>query len=226
MDISQNYCQLNRELEQICEGCARNVQDIQILAVIKHHDDVSVQSLIHCGLKMFGENQVQEAEKRSLNLYQYPYHFLGAIQSNKIRKIVKNFNAIQSIDSMDHVQKINQILQESNRTISGYIQVNIGEEKQKRGVSPDQLIDFSQEILNYDRINLKGLMCVAPYFENLEKVRPFFKEMATLNLKLKKTLNQYAGELSMGMSHDFSIAIEEGSTMIRIGEKLLGERNL
>ena len=220
--------EIQKLIHDTCQKIGRSPSEVQILAAIKDQNDDQIQSLFQFGIKLFGENRFQQVTQRNIHLPEdSQYHFIGALQSNKIRKLIGCFDCIESIDKIEHAEKINSICLEESKTLNCFIQVNIGDESQKRGVYCDHLEGFVEQVVSMDHLSIQGLMCITPKREDPEQVRPFFAKMSHLNQKFIKIWpDEYGGKLSMGMSRDFLVAIEEGSNIIRLGTKIFGSRKL
>ncbi len=194
-----------------------NSEKIKLVAVTKTRTKEEIKEAIQSGIRIIAENRIQEAEKKYNDLKEYfkekkvSFHFVGHLQSNKVKKAIMMFDIIQSIDSLKLAKEIDKRAKEINKVQEIFIEINIGEEKQKQGVISEDLPKLIKEIKKLKNINLTGIMCLPPHSENPEASRKYFKEMKYL---LDKTNLKY---LSMGMTNDYKIAIEEGSNMIRIG---------
>jgi len=197
------------------------IGNIKLIAVSKKKSVDEIKQAVEAGVKIIGENRIQEAEQKYTELKNYfkeknvDFHFVGHLQTNKVKKAVEMFDLIQTVDSLKLVKEINKRAKQMNKVQDVLIEVNIGKEPQKHGVMPENVIDFVEEFKQFNNINVKGLMCIPPYEEN---PRPHFKQMKNMFNELNLEL------LSMGMSSDYKIAIEEGSNMVRIGTKIFGER--
>jgi hypothetical protein len=188
-----------------------------------------VREAIAAGALDFGENRVQEAETKipEIGRRNARWHLIGHLQSNKARKAVKLFDVIHSLHSVELAQRLNRVCEESDRQeLPVLVQVDLAGEKTKTGVPEENLNELIETIKTLARLRLIGLMTLPPFFEDSELVRPFFKRLRDLRDKLKEqgAFQNARGELSMGMSHDFEIAIEEGATFVRIGTSIFGER--
>ena len=194
---------------------------VNIVAVSKKKSVEKIKQAIKSGVNIIGENKIQEAYNKYNQLKNYfeenniKFHFIGHLQSNKVKKAVEMFDLIQTVDSIKLTDEINKRAKEIDKVQDILVQVNIGKEPQKFGIIPENTLDFLGKIKQFKNINVKGLMCIHPRGEDS---KPYFKEM-------KKIFDMTNFEiLSMGMSSDFQIAIDEGSNMIRIGTKIFGER--
>jgi len=216
MRIAAKLTELDTNISDTASRANRNVEEIKLIAVTKHAEAEQIIEAIDAGIKIIGENRVQEAIDKYSDLPNVEKHFLGNLQSNKVAKAVRFFDAIQSIDSIGLAQAIDKECKKINKIMPIFVEINIGKEESKHGIMPEETLDFCNKITKLINLRLVGLMCIAPFFDdkNIEKVRPYFKMMKELKEKTGLQL------LSMGMSNDFEIAIEEGSDMIRIGRLL------
>jgi PLP dependent protein len=181
------------------------------------------------GLTDFGENRVQEAETKipEVGRNQARWHLIGHLQSNKARRAVELFDVIHSVDSIALAQRLDRICEELGReALPVLIQVDLGQEQTKTGIEEGKLPDLVAALQECARLRLAGLMTLPPFFEDAEKVRPYFRRLRDLRDKFQagKAFGDQPGELSMGMTHDFEVAIEEGATIVRVGTAIFGER--
>jgi pyridoxal phosphate enzyme (YggS family) len=211
-------------------AAGRDPGDVTLVAVSKTHPAERLQDALAVGLRDFGENRVQEAEGKIdiVGRRAARWHLIGHLQGNKARKAVQLFDIVHSVDSVELASRLDRIcVEEGREELPVLIQVDLAGEETKNGVREDQvssLIDWFRSSL---RLRLVGLMTIPPYFEDPELVRPYFRRLRELRDELRKTgaFDEGTGELSMGMSHDFEIAVEEGATMIRVGTAIFGSRN-
>lgn len=211
------------------ENILKEIPDyVNLVAVIKGKSLSEIECCIKGGVKIFGINYVQEAEKF------YPFlkdkvslHMIGHLQSNKINKALKIFDMIQTIDSLKTVNEIQKKLKKENRKIPILVEVNIANEINKFGVLPDKLFDFISELSKFDKILIMGLMTIGPNSSDLNIIRKYFKKTKELfdQIKNLKFPNSDFKFLSMGMSDNYNIAIDEGSNLIRIGKKIFNKQN-
>jgi len=178
----------------------------------------------------FGENKVQEAESKILEIGRdaAEWHLIGHLQSNKARKAVQLFDVIHSVDSIELAERLERICKEEEREVLPVlVQVDIAEEETKSGVDETSLPELVRYLKTCDRLRLDGLMILPPYFDDPEATRPFFKRLRDIRdgLRAQEAFARSSGELSMGMSHDFEVAIEEGATIVRVGTAIFGERS-
>src|SRR5437016_647925 len=210
----------HRVLDRIHAAAARSArlpQAIQLIAVTKTAGADKIRQAADAGVAHVGENRLQEALPKREALRDLPltWHFIGHLQTNKAKKVVENFDWVQCVDRPELAEKLNQT---ATKPLPVLIEVNLGGELSKSGINPDGLEASVETIKKYDRLKLRGLMTIPPFLENPEDVRPYFRKLRQLAERF------HLPELSMGMSHDFEVAIEEGATMVRIGTSLFGER--
>jgi pyridoxal phosphate enzyme (YggS family) len=227
---------LNDRLERVRERmrdaarrASRSADDITLVAVSKTHPVAAIQAAMSCGLAEFGENRVQEAEQKIpiVGRETAKWHLIGHLQSNKARRAVELFDVIHSLDSAALALRLNRICEEIQReTLPVLLQIDIGHEATKSGVGEDSLREIVAAVRECPRLQLIGLMTLPPFFDEAERVRPYFRRLRELrdDLRSEGAFADQPGELSMGMTHDFEIAIEEGATMIRVGTAIFGER--
>ena len=231
--IKNNLTAINNRIKTAALRVNRSPADITLVAVSKHIPAEKIIEAIDCGHYTFGENYVQEAldkihsipKKQAGN--KISFHFIGKLQSNKAGKAAELFDVIETIDSVKLARALEKHLAQLNKTLTAYLQVNIGRENQKSGIMPEDCEQLLQELSQFKHLKLVGLMTMPPYFDDPEDVRPYFRQLRQLAEKLtaKGLLGQHASvELSMGMSGDFEIAIEEGATVVRVGTAIFGSR--
>lgn len=216
----------SRIAKALCHA-GREGEHVRLIAVTKTVPVERIRQAIEYGVRDLGENRIQEAEGKIPHLpREVCWHFIGHLQSNKVRKAVAWFDWIQSVDHLSLAERLNRVAAEVGRTIPVLIQVALGGEPTKHGVAPDDLFEFARAVARLPHLDVRGLMTIPPFFEDPEKVRPFFRKLAELRRQVndRAIFPQPLTELSMGMSHDFEIAIEEGATMVRIGTAIFGER--
>ena len=207
----------------------RAPEEITLVAVSKTMPVELVQMAYNLGVTDFGENRVQEAESKIPDVGRIAarWHLIGHLQSNKARRAVEIFDCIHPLDSSDLAQRLNRICDELERQeLPVLIQVDLGQETTKTGVEEKDVSELVAVIRDCPRLRLTGLMTLPPFFDEAESVRPYFRRLRELREELKANgaFGDHPGELSMGMTHDFEVAIEEGATMVRIGTAIFGER--
>lgn len=227
-DIKVNITDIKEEIKQICHGCGRNPEDITLIAVSKTIDTERINYAVDCGISNLGENKVQEImDKHESVAKNVKWHLIGHLQTNKVKYIIDKVELIHSVDSIKLAEEISKRAEKYNITKDVLVQINVAEEESKFGISLDEAVNFVKSISGFDNIRIKGLMTIAPYSENPEGVRLVFRQLREKfdelsQMDLPNTDMKY---LSMGMSNDYRIAIEEGSNMIRIGTAIFGKRN-
>ncbi len=203
----------------------RQVSDIQLVAVSKTYPPAVIREAWDAGQRVFGENRVQDALPKILELpAEAEWHFIGHLQSNKIRKALPAFTLIHGVDNPELAIQINRIAGEMGLTANILLEINVSGEASKFGFSPDALRQNLEDLLSLPYLRVKGLMTMAPYSEDPEKARPIFSELRKLRDELAVKTGHPLPELSMGMSGDFEVAIEEGATIVRIGSSIFGHR--
>ncbi|HQR34130.1 MAG TPA: YggS family pyridoxal phosphate-dependent enzyme [Blastocatellia bacterium] len=215
---------INRRIAAACQRAGRDFFDVTLVAVSKTVEPERIRLAIEAGVRVLGENRVQEAASKMPELaatvaeHNVQWHLIGHLQSNKARRAVELFSAVQSVDSFKLAERLDSVAGELGKRLPVFIEVNLGGEESKAGTNPEDVLPLCEQVSKLANLELKGLMTVPPFFDAPEDVRPFFRQLRTLRDQAQLK------ELSMGMSHDFEIAIEEGATMVRIGTALFGER--
>ena len=225
MAIQENLELIRENIAKACRRSQRDPRQVRLLAVCKGQGPEKIRRVLDLGVRLLGENKAQEAEAHMRHFPEkgIEWHFIGSLQKNKINRILSTFRLIQSVDSIKALEHINKRVEEP---VDVFIEVNIADEKNKSGFSVDGLKKAILYIATLGKVNVTGLMAVPPYFEDTEKSRPHFvclrelgddiNRMAVANMKIE--------HLSMGMSHDYETAVEEGATLVRIGTALFGRR--
>lgn len=216
MTIEKNLKEVKERITKSALKVYRHPEDIKLIAVAKTFPVDVINKAIDLGIKSIGETKVQEAKKKFEEIgNKVEWHMIGHLQSNKAKDAVKIFDIIHSIDRMKIAKKVSDKCLELNKNMPVLVQVNLTEDK--FGIKPEEIVEFVNKIKKLDGIKVEGLMTIAPFVEP-EETRPYFKKLRELSLKCNLK------ELSMGMSNDFEVAIEEGATMVRIGTAIFGER--
>ena len=225
MDWAANLESVQERIRTACDRAGRAVDSVALLAVAKTHSADAVQTLAACGVRLFGENKVQEA-KAKIPLYssRLRWHLIGHLQTNKVRDAVALFEMIQSVDSLRLAREINQRAEQAAKQMPILLEVNLAGEASKFGYAPDQLRAELRELNALPRLEIHGLMTVPPWSPVPERVRPYFRQLRELRQQCEDQLGAPLPELSMGMTGDFEVAIEEGATLVRIGTALFGQR--
>lgn len=225
MDLASNLASIQQRIRAACDRTGRDPASVALLAVTKTHPPETVTEAAQVGLTLFGENKVQEAKaKIPLCSGKMRWHMIGHLQSNKCRDAVQLFEMIQSVDSLDLAVEINKRAEQASKTMPILLEVNIVGEASKFGYKPEQLLADLPRLNALPRVEIHGLMTLPPYSPVPERVRPVFRQLRDLKLQCEQTLGAPLPQLSMGMSGDFEVAIEEGASIVRIGSALFGER--
>ncbi len=212
----QRVHQLFQEIKRVCANVQRNSEDITVLAALKYATLEQANTLISAGIRVVGENRIQEGQKRFPNLLPCERHFIGSLQTNKVKNAVKLFQMIESVDRYELALALEKECDKLNKKMPVLLEVNVAKDPKKHGIGPKETFQFIKEISGFWHLQILGLMTVVPYFENPEESRPYFRMMKGLFELCRRQFKGFE-VLSMGMSHDFKIAIEEGSTEVRIG---------
>lgn len=222
--IKDNILRVKEKIEKAKERVKRK-DLVHILGATKGVLPEKIRQAFDAGIQLFGENRIQEAIPKieKLRDLKIEWHFIGHLQKNKVKEAIENFSLIQSIDSIGLAKRLQQIAQIEEKIVPILIEINIGGEDTKYGLKVEELPQFIEEVVKFDNLKLKGIMSIPPYNPDPEKSRPYFKEMYKIYEKLSSIFTSIE-YLSMGMSEDFEVAIEEGSNMVRIGRAIFGER--
>ena len=225
MDIAENLDLIHQRIAAACDRTGRDVGTVTLLAVSKTHPPETIRAAVDCGQLLFGENKIQEAKaKIPLCPGKARWQFIGHLQSNKVRDAVELFEMIQGVDSANLAAEISKRADQADKTMPILLEVNVADEASKFGYQPEQLLAELNELNVLPRIEIHGLMAIPPFTPVPEKSRPYFQKLRELKAQCEQLLGAPLPVLSMGMSGDFEVAIEEGSTMVRIGTALFGER--
>ena len=220
---------LERVREQIAQAAAkagRDVKDVELVAIAKTHPAEKVREAVEAGQTLFGESRVQEARAKISELSSnVRWHFVGHLQKNKVRQALPLFEMIHSVDSLALAQDINRIAEEEGLYPRVLLEVNVAGEGSKFGFAPDDLREQMEALLGLPRLSIEGLMCIPPVAVESEDSRKFFVQVRELRDSLEKEFNMKLPQLSMGMTQDFPIGIQEGATLVRVGTAIFGERS-
>lgn len=231
MDIVDIKSNLQEVELRICDAClrsGRNREDVTLIAVSKTKPIEMIKECINYGINVYGENKVQELNEKQAQLgNNLHWNFIGHLQRNKVKYIIENVELIHSVDSIKLAEAINNEAQKKNVICNILIEVNIAGEDTKYGVTPENACELVRQIAVFDHLKIKGLMCIAPYVDNPEKNRVYFVNLRELlvDIKNKNIDNVDMDVLSMGMTGDYEVAVEEGATLIRVGTGIFGARN-
>lgn len=226
MDLATNLEKIESQIQAACQRSGRDRATVTLLGVSKGQPPEAVEAAAALGLRLFGENRVQEAKAK---IGRCPgglhWHLIGHLQSNKCRDAVQFFEMIQSVDSLALAQEINKWADKAAKRLPVLLEVNVAGESSKFGFKPEQLTAELESINRLPRLEIHGLMTIAPWTPDSEKVRPIFRRLRELKEECERLLGAPLPQLSMGMSGDFEVAIEEGATLVRIGTALFGPRS-
>lgn len=226
MPLADNLARIQEQIHAACRRAGRSDSDVALMAVSKMHPASAIREAYAAGIRLFGENRVQEWQQKHAELGDLPgakVHLIGPLQSNKTSKAAEIFNAIDSVDSLKIVARLDATAQALDRRLPVMIEVKLSHEESKHGIAPNELPALLEAMRAMQGIIPSGLMTVPPWSEDAETARPYFRELRRLRDASLAACPTLTG-LSMGMSNDFAVAIEEGSTCVRIGTALFGRR--
>jgi PLP dependent protein len=225
-DLSDRLQAIRDRISAAAQRCGRDPASIELLAVSKTFPVEAIREAVAAGQLLFGENKVQEILAKAPQLpASLQWHLIGHLQSNKVRKVLPQVKAIHSIGSLDLARDVDRIATELGLFPQVYLEVNVGDESSKHGFSAEQLRDNLEALYAFKRLEIQGLMCIPPFDPDPALSRPYFTKLRTLRDKLEQCGGAPLPRLSMGMSHDFDIAVEEGATIVRVGSAIFGARN-
>jgi pyridoxal phosphate enzyme (YggS family) len=233
LSIADNTARIRERMQKAATRAGRDVNEITLMAVSKTFPAEAIREAYAAGLRTFGENRVQEFAGKASQLRVLKdarFHLIGHLQSNKTAKAVELFDAVDSVDSARLAARLDAAAREASKALDILLEVNIGNEAAKSGLPPDlhdqEFQQLLKEIPKYSNVRIRGLMCIPPHTDDPNGARPYFRKMRELRAQIaaRKIPNVEMNTLSMGMSHDFEIAIEEGSNCVRLGTAIFGER--
>ena len=224
--VADQYLKIQRRISDACRRSARQPGEVTLVGASKRQSISRLEQAFASGLRCFGENRVQEAASKIPKLpVSIDWQLIGPLQSNKVARAVELFSTVHSIDRLKIARALGKHAAALGRTIHGFLQVNVGQEESKHGFSPDQLLglDTLDQLLGIEALEISGLMAIPPRAKQPKDARRWFRQLRNLSDEIRST-HPIGNGLSMGMSSDFEIAIEEGATHIRLGSVLFGER--
>jgi len=236
MSIADNISRVEKQIADACRKANRRRESIRLMAVSKTHPVEAILAAYAAGLRLFGENRVQEyagkydALAASGIFSGEPaarFHCIGPLQSNKVARALQLFGAIDTVDSLRLAERLERAAEESDKTIPVFIEIKLSDEPSKHGLAPDTtaLDELFERLPDFRHLQVQGLMTVPPYSDDPEEARPYFRKLRELRESIVQHFPRLTlDELSMGMSHDFPVAIEEGATLIRVGTAIFGTR--
>lgn len=221
--IKKNWEEIQTTIVAACARSGRNPQEVKVVAVTKYSDLETTRQVLDLGLTEIGESRAQEAVPKYKALGDRgTWHFIGHLQRNKVKDVVGRFTYIHSLDRFSLAQEISRRAEKVGCTMRCFIQVNVAGEASKFGLAPAEVMDFAEEVVQLPFLHLEGLMTMAPRVEVPEETRPVFRQLAEMRRKLQEEKGLSLPHLSMGMSQDYEIAVEEGATWLRLGSVLVG----
>ncbi len=226
--VESNVGKIRNTIAQSALRCGRDPARVKLMAVTKTVDDESIMEAIEAGVDLIGENYVQEAQRKieKMGKKGLEWHMIGSLQSNKAKHAVRLFDMIHSVSSMNVAAELDRRAGLINRVTKILVEVNLAGESSKSGLAADEVIAFLRSICSLPRISVRGLMTMPPWTEEPENSRPYFRRLREISdrIRAEAITGIYMEELSMGMSQDFTVAIEEGATIVRIGTAIFGKR--
>lgn len=226
--LKENYAVVSGKVQEACKRAGRSSDEVTLIAVSKTKPVEMLKEVYDCGCRDFGENKVQEIMDKYDKLpSDIRWHMIGHLQTNKVKYIVDKVYMIHSVDSIKLAKEISKEAVKKNVTVKVLLEVNVAQEESKFGMMSEEVKDFYNEVIDLPGLKVCGLMTIAPYVEDSEENRQYFVKLKQLmvDMTAEKTDNKSVGELSMGMTGDYEVAIEEGATYVRVGTGIFGERN-
>lgn len=229
--LAARFADVQARVAVAARSCGRSPDEVTLIAISKTHPANLIKELVELGATDLGENRVQEAEGKipEVGRTSARWHLVGHLQANKARRAVNLFDVIHSLDSIDLAKRLDRLCAEIGReSLPLLIQLDLGHEETKSGIDLQELPQLTEAVLQLERLELIGLMTLPPFGDDPEQARPYFRRLRELRDQLagEGAFGDRKGELSMGMTHDFQVAIEEGATMIRVGTAIFGERKV
>lgn len=228
VDVAENLARTRERIARACRRAGRNPEEVTLVAVSKTMPSELIRQAYEAGVRDFGENRVQEAagKRPALSDLTATWHLVGHLQSNKARQARELFHWVQSVDSEKLAQKLRQAAS-SGEKLQVLLQVKLGDEPAKFGAGEEEVMRLAEAVSRVETLELRGLMTIPPFLEDPEGARPFFRSLRELakSIEARRLPNVSMRDLSMGMSHDFEVAIEEGATIVRVGTAIFGPRS-
>ena len=228
MQIQSNIKKINDDICAAAQKSGRAASDVTLIAVSKRKPAEMIQQAIDAGQRDFGENYIQEAMKKIdvLGRESAIWHFIGHLQSNKAKFAVKYFDLIHTVDTVKLAREINRQAEKIGKTQDVLLQVNIARETTKSGARENEIVEIAKQVSQFDNLHVSGLMCMPPFFDDPEEARNYFKQLKQLSKEIDRLNLPHTDmtHLSMGMSNDFTVAVEEGATLVRVGTAIFGAR--
>ncbi len=226
-EIAENLARVKSRVQDAAKNAGRSIDEVSLMVVSKTWPAETVHEVAAAGQVLFGENRLQEGEEKIPQLGDHlEWHFIGALQRNKVRKVLPLFQIIHSISSMKLARFVDRVAGELGLKPRVYCEVNLGEEENKHGFTVTELLDHASEIQEMKNLHWEGVMCIPPQAETPAEARPWFRRLREVRDELVDRTGQSLPGLSMGMSSDFEVAIDEGSTIVRVGSAIFGKRQM
>ena len=224
-EVADNLARMNEAVAEAARNSGRDASEVTLMAVSKTWPVEHVQLAVDAGHKVFGENKVQEGEVKIPAMSdELEWHMIGHLQRNKVRKMLPLFDVVHSVDSFKLANYMNNVAGDLGVKVRAYLQVNIAGEEQKSGFSPDQAFVCLDDLASLENLSFEGVMCIPPACNTAEEVRPWFAKTREFRGAIESKSGMKLPGLSMGMSSDYAVAIEEGSTIVRVGSSIFGKR--
>lgn len=227
--VADNILKVRENIDAAAKRAGRDAKEITLMAVTKTMPAEAITAAFSSGITLFGENRVQELCDKfpKLDMTGRSAHIIGHLQTNKVKYIIDKADMIDSVDSIKIAKEIERQAEKINKVMDILVEVNIGKEESKSGVNPEDTETFVKSLSQFSHLRVRGLMAIPPVNPDKEKTRPYFKQMFQLfvDIRAKKSDNINIDILSMGMSSDYTVAVEEGSTIVRVGTAIFGKRN-
>jgi PLP dependent protein len=222
--VKENLLRVMEKIEEAARKIGRNPNEIKLVAVSKTVEAARIMEAIEAGISILGENYVQEAQKKIEEIGRpVSWHFIGHLQTNKAKYAIRLFDMIHSLDSVPLAEELNRRAEQADRVMKVMIEVNLSKEATKFGTDEEVVVNLAKRVQNLNHLSLEGLMTMPPYFDSPELSRPYYIALRALKERMVKE-GIPMKDLSMGMSNDFEIAIEEGATYVRVGTAIFGQR--
>lgn len=226
--LTENVIEVEKHVQAACDRAGRSRDEVTLIAVSKTKPVSDIEEVLTTGILDYGENKVQElSDKYEVLPKNIRWHMIGHLQRNKVKYIVDKVAMIHSVDSLRLAETIEKEAEKKNVVVPILIEVNVAQEESKFGLKPEEVLPFIEQIAGFSHIQVKGLMTIAPYVENAEENREIFRELKKLSVDIaaKNINNVTMSVLSMGMTGDYMVAVQEGATMVRVGTGIFGARN-
>jgi len=225
-EVARNLRRVQERIRAAAERSGRDPQDVKLVVVTKTVSPERIREAIEAGATILGENYVQEARRKIAELeYPVSWHFIGHLQTNKAKQALELFELIHSVDNLRVARELNRRAGRTRRVARVLLQVNLAGETTKSGLHPQEVIPLLRELVGFPHLSIEGLMTLPPFTPDPEDVRVYFRALRKLRDSIFQEIGVPLRELSMGMSHDFEVAVEEGATMVRVGTAIFGSRN-